>query len=404
MKKIVLIGTGDYYKNLISPSLDLMKKEGMLELFATVSRDLKDLNKPDIFSGVEHIARMGQEKLSSLLPDFEGKNTIVLLGHANRFHVPDAKDLVENNFRVMIEKPYCIDKSQLETLQGLLDSHPNEIGLLEYYLTMKSIPLLILAGKVKQKSFYFRKKGLLKVYPGLRRFTKNIAELSGKIRELIGIPKSILVEVLEGEGETGRLDHRGAHLSDLREGGGMIQDLGIHAVSSLFALEDYIGEIDQSFNKGKVKVARCREYVDMAKNKFKIPDKYIGETYAQMNFFTLKGVPVIVSVGKYVLPNKNQRRIVVVGDRGQLSLDLSSCILSISGIKILEIPKISNSKYYPVLRAVFEAMEGRSPFNFDINDVAIKSQSFILNVLQKAYLKKRKIGLVYKVGSFPQNI
>lgn len=402
MKKIVIVGAGDYYKSILASSLGLMEKEGLCELFATCGIELKDVNKPDVFSKVEHIARAGSEKLSALLSDFENENTIIILSHANRFHVPDAQDLVKNNFKVMIEKPYCINKPQLAAMEDLIKDYPDKIGLLEYYLTMKSIPLLILAGKVKKNSFYFKKQGLLKAFVG------EADGLSGKIKEFIGEPKSILVEVLEGEDDVGRVDHRGAHLSDLREGGGMIQDLGIHALSPLLAIEDYIGKIDESFKDGKVRIARCQEYINMAKKKFKLADKYIGESYAEFEFLTSKSLPVKVAVGKYILDNENQRRIVIIGSQGKAFLDLSSCCLFLSNkegpeTKILEIPKMPDSKYYPVIRAAFETLQGDNPFNFDATHVALKTQSFILSVLEKAYLGKNKIAL-YKAGASPQNI
>ncbi len=408
MRKIILVGTGDYYKNIVSSSLNIMKKEGLLELFATCSRDLKDLNKPDVFSRIEHIGRSGPEKLSVLLSDFRNEETIVLLSHANKFHTPDAEDLVRNNFKVIVEKPYCINKSQLGTLQNLISSQPDKIGLLEYYLTMKSIPLLILAGEIKKDSFYFKKEGLLKKCKGLRSFVDNITKLSGRIEEFIGKPKFVLVDLFEGEGQTGRLNHRGASLCDLRKGGGMIQDLGIHAVSPLFALEDYLGNIDESFKKGKVRIAKCKEYIQMVKRKFGLPNNYIGETYAEIEFSTSKSVPIKVSVGKYVLNNKNQRKMVIIGSKGKAFLDLSSCSLFLSTnnrpeIKIIEIPQKPSSKYYPVIRAGLEVLEGHSPFSFNVRETALRAQLFILNVLEKAYLGKIKIGL-YKSGVLPQDI
>jgi len=408
-KKVIIVGTGEHYKNILSPSLDIMKKEGLLELLSSVSKESPvDLKQTKSFRKVEHKIRKGSEKLSSLLSGFKNQNPVIILSHINELHTPDAYDLVKNDFRVMVEKPYCLNRSQFEVMQNLIDGHPDKIGLLEYYLMMKSIPLLILAGKVKKDSFYFKKEGLLKIHKGLYSFVNNIDGLSGRIKELIGTPKFILVDVLEGEGNVGRLDHRGAFLCDRRKGGGMIQDLGIHALSPLFALEDYIGNIDESFKKGGVKIAKCKEYINMAKRKFKLPEKYIGETYAEIKFSTSKGVSIIVSVGKYVLNNKNQRRIVIVGSEGRVYLDLSSCILFLatrenSEIKILEIPKKPNSKYYPVLRATLELLERNNPFNFNAALLALRTQSFVLNILKKAYLKSNKIG-IYKIGTLPQDI
>ncbi|MBZ9577532.1 hypothetical protein KJA13_00630 [Patescibacteria group bacterium] len=407
-KKIIIVGTGEHYKNILSPSLDIMKKEGSFELLTTVSKESPaDLKKTKSFRKVEHRIRKRSEKLSSLLSDFKNQNPVVILSHINELHTPDAYDLVKNGFKVMIEKPYCLNRSQFEVMRNLINRHPDKIGLLEYYLMMKSIPLLILAGMVKKDSFYFKKEGLLKIHKGLYSFVNNVDELSGRIKEFIGTPKFILVDVLEGEGNVGRLDHRGAFLCDRRKGGGMIQDLGIHALSPLFALEDYIGNIG-SFKKGNMRIAKCKEYVDMAKRKFGLSDKYLGETYAEIEFSTSKGVQVMVSVGKYVLNNKNQRRIVIVGSEGRVYFDLSSCTLFVSTgenseMKILEIPKKPGCKYYSVLKAALEVLEGHNPFSFNATLAALRTQSFILNILEKAYFKNNKIR-VYKAKALPQNI
>ncbi|MFH1841375.1 MAG: Gfo/Idh/MocA family oxidoreductase [Candidatus Nealsonbacteria bacterium] len=400
MYKIVIVGAGDYYKNFLSPSLNVLKKEGICELFATCSKELKDLNKPDIFGSVEHVARQGNEKLSSLLSDFKSDNTVVFLNHANRFHTPDAEDLVKNGFKVMIEKPYCIDKSQFNLMKGLVKKYPGKIGLLEYGLMTKAVPLLVLAGKIKKNSFYFKKEGLLKYHKE--------CDIFSKIKEIVGKPRFISVDYLEGEGDTGKLDHRGGYLSDLKEGGGMIQDLGIHAVSCLFAMEDYIGNIDEFFKGGKVRIARCKEYVDMVKKKFKIPDKDIGETYAEIEFSTSKGVQIAVSLGKYVLNNKNQRNMVIIGSDGRVSLNLSSLVLSLASgedleKEVLELPKTPESKYYPVLRSTVELLGSNNPFKFNATDAVLKTQFFILNILKKAHSGSSKINS-YKKGAFPKDI
>lgn len=407
-KKIIIVGTGEHYKNILYPSLDIMKKEGSLELLATVGKESPaDFKKTKSFRKIEHRIRKGSEKLSSLLSDLKDQDPVVILSHVNELHTSDAHDLVKNGFKVMVEKPYCLNRSQFKIMQNLINRYPDKIGLLEYYLMMKSIPLLILAGKVKKDSFYFKKERLLKIHKGLYSFASNVDELSGRIKEFIGKPKFILVDVLEGEGSVGRLDHRGAFLCDRRKGGGMIQDLAIHALSPLFALEDYIGSIG-SFKKGSVRIAKCKEYIDMAKRKFGLSDKFLGETYAEIEFSTSKGVQIMVSVGKYILNNKNQRRIVIVGSEGRVYLDLSSCTLFISTgenseIKILEIPKKPICKYYSVLRTTIEALEGYNSFSFNATLIALRAQSFILDIFEKAYFKNNKIG-VYEAKALPQNI
>jgi len=409
MQKIIIVGTGDYYKNIIAPSLELMSQEGLIEVVCTVGMEtVLDSAKPISFKNIEHRIRKPGESLSFLLSDFKGQNIAVILGHANEFHVSDSVDLVNNGFKVMVEKPYCIDKEQMGIMKDLIINYSDKIVPLEYYLMMKSVPLLIFAGKVQNDSFYFTNEKILKIYDGMHTLGLDLKGLSGKLEEFIGKPRSILVEVLEGEGDTGKIDHRGPHLCELKRGGGMIQDLGIHALSPIFALEDYFGEIDESFKDGKVRIAKSNEYIEMAKSRFQLSEREIGESYAEFEFVTSKNVPVFVSVGKYVFGDRNQRRIVVIGSEGRLYFDLSSCTLYIARfdsqeVKVLEIPKMPSSKYYPVVRLSSETLNGKKIFNFDVTQKVLKTQAFVLNVLEKAH-RSETLKAFYNTGVIPREI
>lgn len=399
---IITIGEGDYWKNLLVPSLQQLEREGLLHHIASV-----DIRQQSHTDDLDHLLRQENQPLSDLLAKFESQSPVVILGHANDWHTRDTVDLLDHGFHVVLEKPYCLDPSELRALNSSLTEHSANLTLAEYYLMMKSIPLLIVAGKVKPDSFYYQKEGVVRVHEGLRPYATNLDAISGKLLELIGRPRLVYADVLEGEGSTGRVEHRGSHVTDLKKGGGMIQDLTSHAVIALFALEDYIGAIDTTFSAGKVLVAHCREYKNWAQEKLQLPEERIGETYAEMEFVTSTGVPVRAAVGKYILKQKNQRRIVIVGDEGQALLDMSSCTLSLSDgdkvpQKILEIPKSPESKYYPVVRTCLEIIAGTSPYTFDATKAAYDAQKLILNIAEKAAAQD-KVHL-YPAEALPREI
>lgn len=403
-KPIVIVGTGDYYHNILAPSLFLLQEEDQLKILATVSTS--DTGRID---GIKHYVRKPKEKLSRLLTPLKSEDPIVILGHANELHTVDAQDLLSSGFTVFIEKPYAINKEQFAVVQELVQKFPKRIITLEYYVMMKTIPLLALCGKIRTDSFYFQKEWVMKFHDQLSAFVKTPSEISGRIEEFIGRPKFILVDILEGEGNFGKLEHRGMSLSDTEKGGGMLQDLGLHAVAPLFALESYIGNINESFSKGDVKIARSEEYFDTFKRRFKLVDERIAETYAEMNFCTSKGVPVIVSVGKYLQANRNQRRIIIVGTTGKLYHDLTSNTLYVAKGEgpeklILECPKNTQPKYYPVLSAALKLLHGNSPFTFHPTTIALRAQQFILNIIEKGRTGRRSRTIFYKTGAKPHEV
>jgi len=402
MQNIVVVGIGEYYSQIVGPSLQKLADEGLIDLIGAV--DIKPENevKNNFFGQVEYRQRVESQSLSDLLADLKELQPIILLGHINELHISDAKDLLENGFKVALEKPYCLNEEQLSTLKKLLVDYAGSIVLLEYYLMMKSAPLLILADKIKQNSYYFSKKGLLEKYKEIDHLDQVINQISGLLENKLGKPKFVKIELLEGEGNTGRVDQRGPHFSDIRKGGGMILDIGLHAAVSLFAIQDYLGNIDLKFENGNVQIAKCKEYVEMAKEKFGLENKNIAESYAEIKFKTEESIPVKLSVGKYVLPNKNRRHITIFGEKGKIVMDLSDCELFFEdnqGIKknIAIIPKKLESKYYPVIRSAIEILQNKSPFNFDLNKIALQAQEFILNVRKRAYQANNK-DVFYKAG------
>lgn len=379
LQKLIIIGAGDYYRTILGPSLEILKNQGIVEVLATVS-----INENEGIKDTKHLIRHPAEKLSHLLENFQNLNPIVILGHTTELHTDDAEDLVRHGFRVLVEKPYCIDTSQLNTMRTLLRQYPDNIGLMEYYLMMKTIPLFVIAGKIHEDSFYNTEKNILQYFPPFQSAT-----LHGAIKDILGTPRQIYVDLLEGEGPTGVLEHRGSALTDTQKGGGMIQDLGTHALVALFALQDYIGTIDPSFQKGAVRVARCQEYVYSMKKLFSLPEERIAESYAELEFKTSRDVPVFAAVGKYLPANANQRRIIITGSEGRIYLNLSSCTLyggrgENPEVTMLACPKKADTKYYPVLRAALGVMDHKSPFVFDANKIALDTQQFVLHAAEKS--------------------
>jgi len=401
MEKIVIVGTGDYYYRFLAPCLQHLEKEGLIEVLATV--DIRQKPFPEISHfNVEHRIRFPSERISETINDLKEQNPIVILGHSNHLHIPDLQDLISNGFRVMLEKPYAVDHEQFLTLQKLLMQYPNKIALLEYYLMRKTIPVSVLAGHLKKESFYFTTEKVLRSGD----FLENSTDLSGRLTDFIGQPILLNINILESKGGSGKLDHRGAHLFDTRTGGGMIQDLGAHAASFLFALRDYIGDIDLSFSNGQVKIAKCEEYSNMAIQKHQIPENYIAETYAEINFNTAKAIPVKILVGKYISDIEDTKKITIKGTKASLTMDLYDNVLYLEDNfgtkKILELVNLKEMRYYPVIRTALEALNGQNPYNIDYVSHCLDAQKFILNVLDKA--KKINAVKIHKEGISPSKI
>ncbi len=391
---IVVVGTGEYGIQLLGPTLARLQREGRVRVAATI--DVKERPDSPYYTTVPHTLRQQNQDLSDLLSALahsENEKPAVILGHSNEYHTPDALDLLTHGYPVMVEKPFAVSLAQLGALKSGIEAYPDSVAFLEYYLMMKAAPVLIAAGLIDPLSFYHEKAGVIETRGEIA--GRGWRSIDGKLEEMIGRPLVVYLDILEGEkkyGGTGRVDHRGPHLVDLQIGGGMLQDLGVHGLSILFALEKYLGAIDPLFSDGAVRVARAEEYTTFAKEVHHISDDCIGESYAELAFSTATGVPVSVRVGKYVLDNRNQRRLVIVGDQGTLHHDLSTCQLSITqgdqsrGV-LLEAPKTSDSKYYPVIRAGLEILQRNTLYHgFDPTVVALRAQELVLFALDKASL------------------
>lgn len=370
---LVLVGTGEYYQKILIPALTRLTSEEIVEPILTVDVKPRKEEAHPVFSLVPHRVRKEGEKLSTMLVDVAGMHPVVILGHANHLHVSDAEDLVQSGFRVLIEKPFALTREELSRLEKVIDKELPRVGLIEYYLTMKSAPLFACTGQLKKGSFFFS-DGLMKVDDGGG---------NSSLVDSIGTIESVAIDVLEGEGLVGRLDHRGVHLIAREKGGGMIHDLGIHAIAPLIPLEDLIGELLPSTMQ--VRTAHSAEYVEMAKNLFGLSPYEIGESYADITLKTTKDVPVRIRVGKYVCHNENRRSLTLVGSQGSLTLDLSHPHITLSqrgeeNRGMYAFPK-TDEKYYSVLRTSLLELQGESPYSFRVSRSALKAQALVLHAV-----------------------
>ena len=408
MQNLVIVGAGEYYKKIVGPSLLKLEEEGLVKVICAVDILAKKQVKQHDFEDIEYRQRGQNQLLSELLSDLKSKDPVVLLGHVNYLHTPDVDDLLENGFTVMLEKPYALSMNQLTRIKELNNKYPSKLVLVEYYLTMKNVPLLLMAGLIKKESFYTQKEGILNYHQTLDNYFGDLDNLVGSFSRELGEVKEVEVNLLEGDGETGRLDQRGSYLSDRTKGGGMIMDLGIHAVITLFALQKYIGNIESSFAKSNVKIAYNNNYFKMAQESFGLSTNDIAESYSEINLVTSKKIPVKVLLGKYIPENKNQRQIIIKGDKGKLIMDMSECSLvlendKVNSKKLLTIPKKTESKYYPVIRSAYEKLENNLPFSFNLNEVCLQAQELIIKLRDRAYTSENK-KVFYKSNYKPQDI
>lgn len=401
MRHIIVVGTGDVFRRFLAPSLEALGAQGLLRVLATV--DIKPRQPLECFSGsVEHKIRASHEPLSSLLGDLKRENPIVILAHDNDLHYQDARDLVEAGFQVMLEKPYVTNREQFDALVRLIAKHPQQIFLMGYYFMRKMSPLFLLSGMIRHDSFYLTTEEVFKS----KGTARGLHAYAGKLIEVVGEPVSLEVTTLEGAGSSGRLDHRGSYIFDTRRGGGMIQDMGIHALLPLFVLEQYLGRVEKPFTAGDVKTAVCRECHHFAKSTYGIPEECVAETYAEIGLRTEKGIPAAVSVGKYTADLPAQKNVVLRGTKGEIDLDMHEHFMELyQGQKLIdriELVTSPGSKYYPVVRAGLDYFAGQSPFTVDFSQKQLEAQELTLAVLEKA----RQAGpfAMYGSGEQPRNI
>lgn len=348
--------------------------------------EYNEVEPPHYIRRSEPLSILIQEQITQEKP-------IVLLAHANDYHAFDAIELQTNNFPVLLEKPYALDETELIDISRHFDDYKKG-ALLEYYLMMKAAPLLYGFGKIPQNSFYTNENDIFIARQGLSNFGKQISSIHGILHDLIGDPQEVLVDILEGEGAASTYEGRGAFFVDKRRGGGVMSDLGIHALAPLFAIEDFIGTI--SYIPDSVRIAQATPYLRMA-DSMGISREYVSESYADFSLITSRGVSIRCRIGKYVL-GRNERSIVMKGSRGHVLLDMNECVLFVNGEPILQTPK-NATKYYPVLRAGLGLVIGDTPYLFHPNKVALSSQNTVLKIRRRAY--EAATFTTYEVNALP---
>lgn len=394
MDHLIIVGAGDYYRQIIGPAIDTLVREGQVCVDAVV--DIVDAFDDGSFSFFEKATYLKREKdqsLSSLLSSYASVDPVILLGHANQLHTHDAIDLLEAGFRVMLEKPYSISSAEFAQLQTAMEKFPGKIALLEYYLSMKAAPLLLSFGHVARGSFYTESSHGVQV----------VDESFWQLREKIGRIVSVSVDVLEGEGLTGTVAHRGPHLVDRQRGGGMIFDLAGHALAPIVALSDVIGNIVLD-DATTVRCAWAHEYAAMAKEQYALPVYHIGESFAKIQLCTDSHVPITVRVGKYTPSQANQRGITLVGECGKVFIDLSDCGLYYEQQLVASIAKLPKTKYIAVLAAALAELRGEDLFvSQRATQIAQTTQQLVLSLVGLAQ-KETPLSVMYDTGADPDTI
>jgi hypothetical protein len=385
-QNLIIVGAGDYYNNLVSPALAKLRESNLVSTVTTV--DLEDKVSAE---GTSHIIRKPDQPIADLVDSLGYDSPTVILSHANELHAPEASELLGATCqpKILIEKPYAINGKDLAVFKDLIEKGNNRVGVLEYYLQMKGVPLLVFGGTVKADSFYFEGNGILKAHD------KDLEEYFGRMTEFIGKPLFVVSDILEGAGSYGTIAHRNVSLVDRSLGGGMIQDLGHHAVTTLMGLEDILGTITADSLRA-VRMGVCEEYFSSALNRG-VPAEQIGESYAEIDLETGTGIPVRVSLGKYIENGNNQRRIVIVGTKGVVTYDMTNNILAfqqgdsaVASDPLLEADKVGVPKYLAVLQAGLEGVQGRNPFTFDPNEVGYNAQQLVLHAITMAAHNKMR--------------
>lgn len=400
MENIVVVGTGDVFNRFIAPSLEILEVQQLLKVLATV--DIKKRDPLEYLSEkIEYRIRTPEQDLNDLLSDLKEKDPIVILAHDNDVHYQDTKELVSNGFRIMLEKPYVINRKQFDSLKALHNENLRKIFFMEYYLMRKMSPLFLLSGMINQNSFYLGTEEIFRE----REVTESLSSYAGRLEEILGNPLSIMINILESQRDSGRLDHRGSHVFDVRRGGGMIQDMGIHSLMPIFVLEDYLGAVDKSFAEGKLKTARCGEFDDIAKLKYNIPEEFRGETYAEIDLVTKKGISIKIAVGKYTADTFAQKNLVLQGKKGKIDLNMHENFMNIyegnTLIDRIDLVNTKRNRYYPVIRTGLEYFEDKNPFSIDLSKTQLDVQELVINILERT---KENSSVVYRGGEHHHNI
>ncbi len=403
-EKVIIVGVGDHLAGNLIGALNQLHSRKVADLAFTVDvNERAFFEGQDYLNGKPHKIRDGLQTLDEIFADERAKEFAVLLAHSNHLHVRDNVSLILDQYKkVLMEKPWAISSEGLGVLETVLKKYPSNIALLEYGLHMKSAGLLLLAGLLKESSFYFTEEGLMIPKNGL-----SLKGLSGILPDLVGEPRNVQVSYLEGEGKTGTFQHRGPSLYLRSMGGGVIQDLFAHSMTPILALQDWIGEVDPNFEEGDVRIAVANELEKMVYERHDVGELEIAESYAEINLITSEKIPIRVRLGKYTPKDSNDRKIIIQGTKGELIYDLSNpgaCFRQgITRQEIVDVPKPSDTKYYSVIRAGLEIVRGNSPFKFDSNKVCLSAQELIFNILKKAYYSRERF-VRYRAGTAPDNI
>ena len=165
--------------------------------------------------------------------------------------------------------------------------------------------------------------------------------------------------------------------------------MAVHSLIPLFVLEDFLGKVKSISSTGIIKRAVCEEFYNFAQQKYHVPQEFIGETYAEINLVTDKGIPIDITVGKYIKNSPTKKNILIVGTKGKIDLDMHENFLLIRSWNDLTIDKIDlvntkSNRYYPIIKTGLEFFSGGNPFLIDLTSNQLESQRLILEILEKS--------------------
>lgn len=211
-KEVNILGAGEVYQKKIKPALKYLG----IEHFKIFDPNYTNLSQ-------------NETRINSI--DELSSNSITFILSPNKFHLTQSIELIKKQVAVYIEKPFVVNKQELEIFEKTGINSPVYLG--DYYI-FKALGLLSLVG-IKMPFKKFIEIKLDKDEKLLRSIHSN-KQILGEINKIEGC-------LLEG-GNLGTIQHRN-WLSEKGQGG-MLLDLMIHLTNIVFMAGFKISEINNS--------------------------------------------------------------------------------------------------------------------------------------------------------------
>ncbi len=313
-----VVGVGAVFVEKMQKALDETGPSNRRFLIDIASERLKSIS-PEL--GMRVVADSLHPPFRSI-PAEQRLDHIVVIASPN--HLESTVAFVEKGFRqFIIEKPLINNEHEAHRLLELLKQTPDlRIYALDFYI-QKCLPLLLLAGLISTDDPMWN---LVCMENG----EKVLPELSGSFNSLVGKIKGVSVTILEG-GQLGVPDvEKRPWLEHDKIRGGVLLDLGIHALAPLVTL----GMLDKStqvVHASTKSFSPDRKSLVSTKNK---PEMY-AKALLNINTYTTgyTNSPLEITVGKipqeggvWEMVIRGSKGIAVMGLRSgqQLSVQTNS--------------------------------------------------------------------------------